>query len=942
MKKRIFAALLAVLMLIPCMLTIVSASDEAQIVVQPANVSGSTKFQRLMEMEYIANSEDGNIELYCNKETAEFGIRNVKTGEIYLSNPISFPKNQQEEDSYDKEFLKNYFSHVMLNFMYTSNNGISTYYSYTDSLAYDQVEVVETARGIEVTYVLGDSRKQLLLPLKISVEDFENLIKDMPATYKSQMETAYSKYDPYEKNEDGTPKHNQIKIDKWLQDYPICATTPIYVIKADYLQNDPNDAKKSELASYVEKYTDYTYEKLAEDYEKVKEEKDGDKFALSIKPTFEFKINYYVDNEGLVVDFDASTLKYDKKLYFPTSITILPYFDAVEKKGSGYTFVPDGSGALIRFEDIGDTEIVNFDGALYGPDYALYQTTIVRNSEQYTMPVYGFIDSTSGTPYGYFAIIEDGDSLATITSYHNTYYHTAYTSFRLFETDEFYLADAFSSGSSSNNAVVKIEAEQTYTGSIRTKYVLLSNSESSTSESADYMGMAKYYRSYLLEKGDLEKLTSSEIVSDYTKLFVEVFGSIKVDDTFLTFPVKKDHSLTTFQNVIDIHKELASQGVGNTTFILKGFANGGLDSKYPTTLKWQKNLGGANGLKALLAYANAEDTVGKLEVAPDVDFTYSQGIKNFSGFSYKKDGVRTLDNRYSTKRLYNASTQMFERAGGVAISSASFEAVYNKMYASISDYNLSSFAVRTLGSDLNSDFDVEDFNDREKSKDNVVALLKLLSKGDEATNKKAYNLIIDAGNQYAVPYASAILSASLDSSRFIMTDESIPFYGMVYHGSIEFAGNAINMDGDSDYMFLKALENGASLYFTLAYDNAEVLKFDKEYNKYYSLDYETLKDDIVRLYKEYNELMKNKQDKFIVKHEFLNVENGYTIERVEKNAKGESVIVDNTNVVMVLYENDKCTVGDGFILNYNPYAINVKIGGEDILINAFSYAQYAE
>lgn len=942
MKKRIFAALLAVLMLIPCMLTIVSASDDVKIVSEPVSTTSSSKLQRIMEMEYIANSEDGNIELYCNKKTAEFGVRNLKTGEIYLSNPISFPKDQAEEDTYDQEFLKTFFSHVTLNFMYNSNNGMSTYYSYTDSLTYGQVEVKETARGIVVKYVLGDSRKQILLPLKISVEDFENLIKDMPAAYKSQMETAFSKYDPYEKNEDGSPKHNQTKIDKWISDYPICATIPIYVIKQEYLQNDANDARKSELASYVEKYTDYTFEQLTADYEKVKEENDGDKFALSIKPTFELEVNYYVDNEGLIVDFDASSLKYDKELYFPTSITILPYFNAAERKGTGFTFVPDGSGALIRFEDIGETEIINFDGALYGPDYALYQTSIVRNAEQYTMPVYGFIDSTNGTPYGYFAIIEDGDSLATITSYHNSYYHTAYASFRLFETDEFYLADSFSSGSSSSSAVVKVEAEQTYTGKVKTKFVFLSDSEGSTSESADYMGMARYYRNYLLEKGDLEKLTSSDIIPEYTRLFIEVFGSIKVDDTFLTFPVKKDKELTTFQNVIDIHKELAGQGVGNTTFILKGFANGGLDSTYPTKIKWQKNLGGASGLKALLEYANAEDTVGEIEVAPDVDFTYSQGIKKFSGFSYKKNGVRTLDNRYSTKRLYNASTQMFERAGGVAISSASFITAYNKMYESISDYELSSFAVRTLGSDLNSDFDLEDFNDREKSKDNVVELLKLLSKGDEATNKKAYNLIIDAGNQYAVPYADAILSASLDSSRFIMTDEAVPFFGIVYHGSVEFAGNAINMDGDSDYMFLKALENGASLYFTLAYDNAEVLKFDKEYNKYYSLDYETLKDDIVRLYKEYNELMKNKQDKFIVKHEFVNVENGYYVERVEKNSKGESVIVDNTNVVMVLYENEKCTVGDGFILNYNPYAIKVVIGERVIPINAFSYAQYSE
>ena len=45
------------------------------------------------------------------------------------------------------------------------------------------------------------------------------------------------------------------------------------------------------------------------------------------------------------------------------------------------------------------------------------------------------------------------------------------------------------------------------------------------------------------------------------------------------------------------------------------------------------------------------------EVTPDIEFMYSRNIKKFSGISYKKDGVRTLDNRYSTKREYIASTQ---------------------------------------------------------------------------------------------------------------------------------------------------------------------------------------------------------------------------------------------------------------------------------------------
>ena len=54
-------------------------------------------------------------------------------------------------------------------------------------------------------------------------------------------------------------------------------------------------------------------------------------------------------------------------------------------------------------------------------------------------------------------------------------------------------------------------------------------------------------------------------------------------------------------------------------------------------------------------------------------------------------------------------------------------------------------------------------------------------------------------------------------------------------------------------------------YFTVKkWDNAD----NKEYNKYYSVKYSILKDSIIELYKEFNELMKDKQDKYIVEHEF--------------------------------------------------------------------------
>ena len=904
MKNRILAALLAVLMIVPMMIGMVSA-DVNHLVDKFENEES-----KLDTMELVATSENGKIELYCDMVSGELAVKNKDNGQIFLSNPYDVSGHAMSND-----IKGQYLSQVFLNFVTIGTSGETTYYSYKDCVTYDdQLKITKTDKGVLVQYTLGDGRKELLLPQKIEVTKFEALLDKMPEDVREDVLELYIKYYPYEKDENGNDViTSERRKQSMIESFPICATTPIYVIDVEA----KNLSKWIEISEYFEKYTDYTLDQLHADYEQVKEEADGDKFVMEEQPNFTFKVSYTVDNDGFKAELDAGSMTYNKDKYYVTTVTILPYFAAAKREDKGYNFLPDGSGAIVRYEDIVANKIVdNITGFMYGTDYALYQISD-KNVEKYSMPVFGLVNSTKNN--GYFAIIEDGDALASITSMHTSYYHMAYSSFKLISTDKYDLADAFSSGTTSSN-LISVKADKVYEGKCTVKYALLSN------ESASYVSMANYYRDYLIAKGTLNKIKAEDI-TDFTKLFIEVFGSVKVDDKVLTFPVKVHKPLTTFDDVKTIHKELTDAGLGNMTFLLKGFANGGLNSTYPTAVKWQKVLGGKEGLNSLIDYANGAD----LEIAPDVEFTYSKGIKSFSGFSYKKNGTRTLDNRYSTKREYNASTQTFERTGGVAISSASFALAYEKFYASVSEYQLSSLAVRTLGSDLNSDLDKADYYDREASKNNIVTMLKLLSGNQENNSNKGYNLIVDSGNSYAIPYASAILGASLDSSRFFIESEAIPFYGIVYHGSIEFAGNAINMDGDSDYMFLKALENGASLYFTVAMQNTEYLKFDKEYNKYYSVKYSILKDTIISFYKEYNELMKDKQDKYIVKHEFMNNEYGYDVIR-----KADGVALNNSSVVLVVYEG-----GEGFILNYNSYDVVVNFEGKTYEIAPFSYAKYS-
>ena len=99
------------------------------------------------------------------------------------------------------------------------------------------------------------------------------------------------------------------------------------------------------------------------------------------------------------------------------------------------------------------------------------------------------------------------------------------------------------------------------------------------------------------------------------------------------------------------------------------------------------------------------------------------------------------------------------------------------------------------------------------------------------------------------------------------------------------------MSGDIKYDILKAIENGASPNFVLAYQNSSRLKESSMFslNSYYAVDYETWLPSMLEVYNTLNEVLAPVKAKLITNHEI--------IER---------------NVVKVTYEG-----GTSFILNYN-------------------------
>lgn len=129
-------------------------------------------------------------------------------------------------------------------------------------------------------------------------------------------------------------------------------------------------------------------------------------------------------------------------------------------------------------------------------------------------------------------------------------------------------------------------------------------------------------------------------------------------------------------------------------------------------------------------------------------------------------------------------------------------------------------------------------------------------------------MLVSGGNAYSIPYVTDIVDFSLDNSGYSISSASVPFAGMVLHGYVNYAGTPMNMEGDVQYKLLKSLENGAALYFTLSYENTDLLKDSIDLSSYYAVNFDLWLPKVISFYKTLNDAIGSLQDATITSHEF--------------------------------------------------------------------------
>ncbi len=877
-----------------------TAEEEFKLSINYLRQGYVSKEDKLASMQlYFGSEEQYPYEIYGKEETGEVGIRVKETGQILLTNPydVAFTTSN---DSIKSQLL----SQIVLTYSDGAGSVVS-FNSYKDAASYGQIKMKRIRDGLRTEYTIGKEASKYLVPKMIEKSSFEENIlakfKDKTAREYRQLVSYFTLYDAFD--EEATAS----EIKSMTMQWPVTEKYAIYVI-------DPGITNRElgVLESTISANTEYSFDMMEEDYALL------DYVDTSAAPAlFRFAIEYKQDENGLEITLPAGSIKYDSSNYKLRNFNLLPYLGAGSNENKGFTFVPDGSGTITRFEDIADRAF-NLSGKMYGKDYSYHaisgytqetmrlpalgviETAPIRSMGEKTEPVVSYdengqeivtIPNYSQAQFkkskvvdyateGFVAYYTEGDALAEIYSSHGGTVHKYSSVYAYFDpkpVDTYSLTGISEDGS----ATWSVTSESKYVGNYTMRVFPISG------DGIDYTDMAEQIRNYLEKTGTLTRLDPENDVSENTSLYVENFGTINTQEKLAGFPVTVQTPLTTFEQTQDMINELAQAGIDNINVKLTGWYNGGMKHTAPSKVKVASKLGGKSGLEDLIAFAN-EKNVG---VYPDLDFTYVDTFGSFDGFGAKKDSAKTLDNRSAGHRVYNALYQGFENDKKLIISPASMSKFYGKIEEDLLDLGITNISVATLGSDLNSDHNEDYTLDREASEAVITSVF------DDMKNNKL-GIMVNGGNAYSLGYASHILDVPLDSSMNINTSMSVPFMGMVLHGYTEFAGTAINLDGDYEYSVLKAIENGANLYYMVSKDNTSELKLFPEFNKYYAIRYDNWKQDMIDTYTNFNNAMKKVKYSLIDEHEYL-----------------------STRLVRVAYDN-----GIEFVLNYNAHDIKLDDG----------------
>lgn len=502
-------------------------------------------------------------------------------------------------------------------------------------------------------------------------------------------------------------------------------------------------------------------------------------------------------------------------------VNLLQDLGAAYSDEEGYIITPDGSGAVINFNN-GKTKANEYTQRIYGRDLAKSQDMAPAKTEQAYLPIMGIVRSDNAL----LEVVTEGAAYATaraaVSGQKSTSYNSAWFNFQLRATDTYFMGGQ--NASALNAYQEKIIPESRVT----VRYYPL------VKDNISYVDLAKRYQQYLVEEKGLTK-----VENERSPLYLDLWGGTVKEQSVLGFPIKLETAATTYEQAKEILQELTTNGVDDIIVSYEDFNAAGVTSRISNSVDYSGTLGGKNKWKELKSYCDASG----ITLAPSFDLMEYER----SGNGYTKTGASAIaiTKAYATQGVYELAfgTPHDTRDSWYILSPAFFEKVYGDVISSCQREGMSAISVAEGTSKLYSDYTAN--AGRNTSRQQAV---NNLIKGYEMINQSGMTFVSGAANDYALPYVDYLKDVPLYSSNFDVFDYDIPFYELVIHGYIPYTTKAKNASSSADELFVYSVVTGTPLHYEVMYEDPNEFT-DCSYDELFYTYYKGWVNDIVAEYK---------------------------------------------------------------------------------------------
>ncbi|MBQ8292893.1 MAG: hypothetical protein IJX78_03680 [Bacilli bacterium] len=617
--------------------------------------------------------------------------------------------------------------------------------------------------------------------------------------------------------------------------------------------------------------------------------------TVSNKGEFGIAIEYSLNENGFsatILDESISELE-----EFPlTTVEILPYLTSAHYNKEGYVVIPDGSGAVMNFNN-GKTTYVQYSKTVYTTDLSKMSEIETTETEDIMLPMYAmvntYIPGNDGIQSGVLVDAISGTSqlrisanVSKITDSHNKVFFSAfYRESQKTTIGVGYYATTYTKWT-----------EDRIHNDITVNYNFLDQDE------LDYSSIAKKYRELIIDRYGLEEKDTTED----TVLNVSLIGAYDFRNNFLGVGYTDYDAMTTFEQAEEILSDLKAHGANHINAYYLGWRKKGLVDYSFQNMKYSSELGNKADLDSLVNYSENND----INLYMDVNF--SELNKYQESFGQSRYTSRDVAGEYIEKYPYDLSSGVYDKnQNAVYTLSPRFYGVFmeNLVQNYVDDMGLASLSIKNLGSALASDYKRRNEVFKETALQETVKALEY-AKENGINSITLYNPY-----DFAFKYTNNALEVPYASTQYEVLDYSIPFYQLVVSGLFDYSGEVINANDEkgSKWHIMHILETGSNAAFTFSYEDSSKL-IQTDYKYYYYTQYSKWTEDVFEIVDVVDEIGIHECQ--LMSHE-----------RVANNTYKVTYTNGATNIEIILNYSDAAVEVDGNIIPAKNYIYNKNNSG---------------